>query len=189
MLNICDLSSNNSEAQQKQAILENDGVIVKATEGISYVNPFHLANAQLALANDKVIGFYHYARPENNSYEKEALHFVNNCRPYIGKAILALDWEGNALKVNQQWARNFLDVVYQITGVRPLLYCSEAYLKKVGAVVADGNYGLWVAKYSSKNPVITPWKVKALWQYTSKPYDKSKFYGDKEAWAKYAKRG
>lgn len=188
MLKVCDLSSNNSVAQQNTAINENDAVIVKCTEGSSYVNPYYKSNVISAFAKGKCIGLYHYARPEKNSVEIEVWNFLKNAAPYIGRVILVLDWEGKALNVSQKWARDWLDMVYNITGVRPLLYCSEAYLKKVGPFVVPGNYGLWVAKYSKKSPVISPWTVKALWQYTSMPYDKSNFYGDIHTWNAYAQR-
>lgn len=189
MLKVCDLSSNNSSSIRKQAIAENDAVIVKATEGSTYKNPYLSTDLKSALQQGKKIGVYHYARPERNSYDIEAWNFLKNAAPYIGSAVLVLDWEGTSLSANQKWARQWLDLVYQLTGVKPLLYTSESALKKVGPYVADGDYGLWVAKYSTKEPTITPWKVKALWQYTSTPYDKSHFYGTKTTWDAYAKRG
>lgn len=188
MLNIADLSSNNSLTQQLQAIRENDGIIIKATEGKTYKNPYMKTDADTALGYGKLIGFYHFAKPLHNGAEDEALHFVNTVKDYLGNALLVLDWEGEALKGSQIWARYWLDTVYKITGVRPLLYVSEAYRKPVGTFVEPGNYGLWVAKYSKNAPQVDPWKFKALWQYTSSPYDKSHFYGDKKAWEAYGKR-
>lgn len=189
MLNIADLSSNNKFSQQLTAIKENDGVIVKATEGKTYKNSYMKVDLDTALEQGKLIGVYHYARPENNSAADEALHFLETVQNYIGKAVLVLDWEGKALNTSQAWARQWLDTVYHITGVKPLLYVQESAIKKVAPFVQDGDYGLWVAKYSKKAPVISPWKIKAMWQYTDSPYDKSYFYGTKDTWKAYAKRG
>lgn len=189
MLNVCDLSSNNPTSQRIAAIKENDAVIVKATEGKTYVNPYWKSDIRRAIGEGKVIGLYHYARPESNSAKEEAIHFCYTVREYIGQAVLVLDWEGKALECAQTWAREWLDTVYQLTGVRPLVYVSEAYRKRVGVAVQSGNYGLWVAKYSKKEPQADPWAFKAMWQYTSSPYDKSCFYGDRAAWQKYAARG
>lgn len=188
MLKICDLSSNNSINQQYTAIDNTDGAIIKATEGATYVNTYKDTDAKRVLTTNKLLGFYHFARPEKNQPETEALHFVNNVKDYLGNCILALDWEGQSLKCSQSWARTWLDDVYKITGVRPLIYVSEAYVKRVGDRVQPGNYGLWVAKYSNKSPSISPWKFKVLWQYTSTPYDISKFYGDADTWHKYSER-
>ena len=185
----CDLSSNNSAAQRQQAIQECDGVIIKATEGASYVNPCINECVGLANAYGKMVGFYHYARPEKNQQPLvEVLHFISIVYPFIGKCPMFLDWEGKAVNCSQQWARDFLDLFYQITGVRMCIYCSESVCKKVGPYVAGGNYGLWVAKYSRIRPNIAPWKVKLLWQYTSRPYDKSIMYGNEQTWEAYAKR-
>ena len=189
MKTFCDLSSNNGRVQRQKAIAETDGVIIKATEGSSYVNPYMTECYGLAMANHKMIGFYHYARPEKNSQPMvEVLHFIRTVYPYIGKYPMFLDWEGAAVLSSQQWARDFLDIFYRITGVRMCIYCSESVCHVVGPYVADGNYGLWVAKYSNKKPNIAPWKVKLLWQFTSRPYDKSIMYGDEATWEAYAKR-
>lgn len=189
MKTFCDLSSNNGRVQRQKAIAETDGVIIKATEGSSYVNPYMTECYELANSNHKMIGFYHYARPEKNSQPiVEVLHFIRTVYPYIGKYPMFLDWEGAAVLSSQQWARDFLDVFYRITGVRMCIYCSESVCRVVGPYVADGNYGLWVAKYSSKKPNISPWRVKLLWQFTSRPYDKSVMYGDESTWEAYAKR-
>ena len=185
----CDLSSHNSAAQRKKAIKECDGVIIKATEGTSYVNPYMHECDGLASAYGKMVGFYHYARPENNPQPiVEVLHFISVVHPFIGKCPMFLDWEGAAVLSSQQWARDFLDLFYDITGVRMCVYCSESVCKKVGPYVVDGNYGLWVAKYSNNKPNIAPWKIKLLWQYTSRPYDKSIMYGNEKTWEAYAKR-
>ena len=52
--------------------------------------------------------------------------------------------------------------------------------------VIKGDYGLWIAKYSSNLPKSSQWPEYAMWQYTSTPYDTSYFYGDLFAWEKYA---
>lgn len=189
MLKVCDLSSNNTSAVRNNAINSNDGVIVKATEGTDYTNPYFKTDIENARKKNKLIGAYHYARAEKNSAKAEAQHFIDVVRPYLGKGLLiALDWEGASLGVSPLWARQWLDYVWNVTGIKPLLYTSESQLSKVGAQVVPGDYGLWVAKYSSNEPNIAPWKVKALWQYTSTPYDKSNFYGTRTTWKSYAKR-
>lgn len=161
--------------------------MIKATEGKTYKSAPMLAQAEYALKNNKLIGFYHYARPENgNTAKQEAENFIKAVKPYIGRAILALDYEGNAHKCGEQWAIDFINYIYKKTGVLPMFYTSEAYLKRYPGVAAT-NAGLWVAKYSKKAPVIAPWKIKAMWQTTSEPYDKDRFYGNANTWAAYAK--
>lgn len=187
-MNVCDLSSNNKLMERLKAISENDAVIVKCTEGTGYRNPCMRTDIETALEQHKCIGLYHFARAENNFAIDEAMWFLRNAAPYIGKAVLILDYEGKSLSVNPVWAREFLDMVFQITGVRPMIYMSESACKTIGPAVVDRNYGLWVAKYSKNKPKVDPWNFSAMWQYTSNPYDKSVFYGDREAWKKYAER-
>ena len=68
-----------------------DFVIVKATEGTSYVNPFCDKHFQQAKKAGKKLGVYHFARNSINSAEAEANFFVNNIKGYVKQAILVLD--------------------------------------------------------------------------------------------------
>ena len=71
-----------------------DFVIVKATEGIGYVDKSCDMLFQKALRLGKKLGFYHFARPtKNNDPVREADFFYENCKGYFGKAIPILDWE------------------------------------------------------------------------------------------------
>lgn len=187
MITGCDISSNNLNYQSIISARQNQFVIIKATEGRTYKSPLMNKQADTTLKAGKLIGFYHYARPENgNTAVQEAEAFIAAVKPYIGKAILALDYEGNAHKCGQQWAVDFINYVFKRTGVRPLFYTSESFLNRYDKV-ADTDAGLWVAKYSIRNPKIGAWKFKAIWQYSSSPYDKDRFYGTSETWAAYAK--
>lgn len=167
-------------------VTQHDFIIAKATEGRSYTDELFNHNIEKTLKANKLIGAYHYARPENgNSAKDEANHFVNIVKPLIGKCLLALDWEGEALHYPIDWAVEWLNEVERLTGVKPLIYCSASYLPKCGKVAENGN-GVWVAKWSDTAPNVKPtFSVMALWQYTSTPYDKDKFFGDANAWSKY----
>lgn len=164
----------------------HDFIIMKATEGMTYTDPTFSHNVDRCIVADKLIGAYHYARPENNTPVEEAYNFLRVVKPYIGNILLALDWEGEALNHDIAWALEWMNIVYSETGVRPVLYCSESQIKKFG-VIASQNYGLWVAKWSDDEPKVEPWKFWALWQYTSKPYDKDYFAGTREQFLAYCK--
>ena len=166
-------------------ISSEDFVIAKATEGKTYRDTCFLHNMEKALMLGKCIGAYHYARPENNNAKDEAAYFVDVVKPYIGKCLLALDWEGVALSYPIDWAVEWLKEVERLTGVKPLIYCSASYIPQCKKVAENGN-GCWVAKWSELAPNVKPtFTVMALWQHTSSPYDKNKFYGDKNTWQKY----
>lgn len=162
-----------------------DFVIAKATEGKTYTDECFLHNMEKALMLGKCIGAYHYARPENNNAKDEAAHFVEVVKPYIGKCLFALDWEGVALSYPIDWALEWLLEVERLTGVTPLIYCSASYVPYTSKIAENGN-GIWVAKWGELAPNVKPtYSVMALWQYTNKPHDKDKFFGDKDAWQLY----
>lgn len=169
------------------AYQDYDFVIIKATEGIHFTDPKitqHLSNVQ---ANNKLYGFYHYARPEFNADPiKEADYFISKVKNYVGKGLFALDWEGNALKYPIHWAKLWLDRVYEMTGVRPLIYVQESEItRRDYSEIANANYGLWVAKWSKTEPKTGAWKFYAMWQYQGSPLDKDYFNGNAEQFKKY----
>ena len=144
-----------------------DFCIIKATEGKTWTDPKFKDHAKLCEDNDIEIGFYHYARPENNHPLEEAKHFVEKVKPYIGRCLLALDWEDAALKYPISWALTWLNYVYKETGVRPLFYCQASYTKNIRDLY-NNNYGLWVAHWTSlPRPITGAYPFWAIWQYST----------------------
>lgn len=165
-----------------------DFIIMKATEGIGYVDRMMAKHLEGALSNHKLIGFYHYARPEYNDPISEADHFIKAVGGYAGSAIFALDWEGEALKYPIEWAVQWLQRVEAVTGVKPLIYCSASYTKNLQPVLDNGN-GLWVAHYTkNKNPSVKVYPFWAIWQYTSSPLDMDYFNGTALQFRKYCEK-
>ena len=170
------------------------GVIVKATQGTSYVNPRCNHQYELAGQLGKLRGLYHYAGGGNP--ESEAQYFINNIKNYVGKAVLILDWESyqNASWGNTSWARRFVDEVHRLTGVWCLIYVQESALWQVANCAKD--CGVWVAKYASMN--WNSWTLPDMsvssgafacltgWQFTGGDMDRSIFYLDANAWNKIA---
>lgn len=178
-----------------------DFVIIKATEGVGYVDEQCDRLYQQAKKDGKLLGVYHFARPDlNNSAIAEADWFIKNIQGYIKEAILVLDWESGYLG-NVAWAKAFLDRVKEKTGVKALLYASRSPINSFNwSSVANSDYGLWVADYGAntgepgRKPVVNWWPFYALWQYTSRGrisgysgnVDMNYFYGDADTWRKYA---
>lgn len=160
--------------------------MIKATEGRTFVDPNVHTNALACDANHMLKGFYHFARPDNNSPLQEAQNFVNTIKPYIGDCMLALDWEGIAHNYPISWALDWLNAVYEMTGIRPLFYCSSSKLV-TAECIAEQNYGLWVAEWNKGNAPTTKgkWLVWAMWQSTNRPNDIDWFNGNREQWLKY----
>lgn len=182
-----------------------DFAIIKATEGVGYVDPACDTLYQRAKKAGKLLGVYHYARPNlGNSAVSEANWFVKNIQGYLHEAILVLDWEEGDLG-NVAWAKAFLDRVKELTGIKALIYMSASPMSSYDwSSVANADYGLWVANYGTNNGQpqeqvfnrypLKYWSFYALWQYTSRgrvsgyngDVDMNIFSGDANAWRKYA---
>lgn len=194
--------------------VDADFVIVKATGGTGYTNPYYREWADATLASGKMLGLYHYAREDGcaSSAAKEAKYFIKAARPYLGRAVLVLDFEGSALDMGnyQSWAKTFMSMVYKKTGVKPLIYLSKYYTWSRDWSSVARKYDLWVAQYPDYNPVYgyldSPWtdgygygnwSAPRMFQYTSSGYisgygsnlDLNKFYGSALSWRKLAKKG
>lgn len=181
------------------AVVPCDFVVIKATEGINYVNPDYMRAYEQAKTVGKCLGIYHYANGGN--IQSEADYFLANVGNRLGEAILILDWEvGNNVSFGNcdyAWCKGWLDYVYEKTGVHPILYCSQSIAYKFDNI---GNYGLWIAQYADNDPTgyqDAPWNegeyTCAIRQYTScgrlagydGNLDLDKFYGGVEEWHKY----
>lgn len=187
MIKGIDVSHWNSIKAIGSGYQDADFVMIKASEGRTFRDPMLNVHATNALQAGAEIGFYHYARPEVNTPEEEVNNFLYQTQYYRGRSVLALDWEGAALKQPIEWARKWLDLVYEKTGTRPLFYCQWSYTDKID-LIREGNYGLWLARYKNMDPKKISAKDKgpvAMWQFTSKPLDQDYFFGSVEQFKKY----
>ncbi|MGM9903573.1 hypothetical protein A5844_000863 [Enterococcus sp. 10A9_DIV0425] len=184
--------------------IPSDFVIIKATEGKSYVNPYCDSRYQLAKKASKLLGVYHYAK--NLDAHAEAEFFFKNVKGYIGESILFLDYEENISANSPTWCRMFLDHLKELTGGhKGMLYTYEGMLNKQNwQMVKDGDYGLWYANYGTNQliqgfkqpsaPSVKFWGTPAIYQYNSQTHlpgyngnlDANMFYGDRNAWLAYA---
>lgn len=185
------------------AAIPADFVIIKATEGLGYVNSDCDRCYQDAINSGKRVGVYHFA--DGSGAESEADFFIDNVAGYVGHAILILDWESNALGCGPDYALAFLNRVQSRTGVKPVIYMSGSVTREYDwSRVVAGDYGLWVACYSvdscsgyipeAEGYDVGYWNDYCMLQYTSSGYlpgygdrlDLNVFYGDGSAWDSYA---
>lgn len=197
-----------SKWQNTSAVdLGADFVIIKATEGVGYVDPTCDTKYQYAKQKGKLLGVYAFARPDLGGAIADADYFVDNTTGYwqAKEAILVLDWEsGNLADVN--WAITWLRRVRDRTGVKPLIYMSASTLRRADwSPVVNEDFGLWIAgypnRYNVSNPPTpaegempydtSPWGFAAIWQYTSSAgtLDRDVAYMSREAWGRYAGQG
>lgn len=195
MLNFLDTS--NWQGGYNPDLTGADAVIVKATEGTGYVDPYCDSIIQQAISADMPWGFYHFAG--NDDAISEAAFFVENCRNYFGLGIPVLDWECNQ---GVDWVNAFVEYVHAQTGVWPWIYANPWRFNQ-GSV--NPNCARWVASYPD---VASPtwdqaqgWDCPAAdgnvvaWQFCSDGavngiagnVDLDLFYGSKEQWEDYAR--
>ena len=194
MLNGLDLSHHNKNMKNLADINKYDFVIIKASEGKSYKDPFCKKWLNYMTAKS-LKGFYHFARPENgNKPEDEARNFLEAIKGIKKPFIIALDVEAGALnyKALDSWCLRWLETVYKATNIKPLIYCSESETSRF-KLCAKWSAGLWVAKWGKNKPKsIKPWDIWAFWQYTNSGVcsavrvDLNYFNGNREQFLKYA---
>lgn len=185
------------------AALDCDIVIIKATGGMSYVNPYWREWADATLASGRQLGIYSYAMEYGhfNEARDEARYFLDHVRDYIGRAVFILDFEADAQSLPVSWAREWLDYVASETGSTPMFYAYAAYLNSRDHSEVAG-YPLWMASYLCRydgagwvdDPLntwaLSNWDRMTMYQYTSTGriggydgnLDLSVFYGDRGDW-------
>ena len=151
------MSLNGIDTASYQAGLKPDRVpmdfnIVKATQGVSYINPDFTRMAKATVDVGKLVGVYHYA--EGKDPKAEADFFLRTIPGYIGKAILCLDWEGMQNPTfgtgrDVTWCKTFCDRVYEKTGVRCFVYMSKSVCHQHDWRAVAKDYPLWCAQYAS----------------------------------------
>lgn len=130
-----------------------DFIICKATQGTTYKDDTMDAALNGAINSGKLVGVYHFANGKSSG-AAEANYFVSVIKSYIGKALLILDWEGEALEKGPEYALEFCDTVYNLTKVKPIIYGSTSNMPGDWTKFAKKYPNYWSARYG-ENKVIT----------------------------------
>lgn len=201
MLKGIDVSRHNRAMKDIRDINNYDFVIMKATEGLGYVDSSAPLYMRAMEGQDTLKGFYHFCRADlGNDPALEAENFIRRVT-YLThaedltdiKPLLALDVEGAALQEPfiDAWCEAWCRCVYNAFGYLPLIYTSESYCKLFKHTAKLG-VGLWCAKWGNNKPKkIKPWEFYAIWQYRSDAIlsgvrvDENRFNGNKSQFLKY----
>lgn len=208
MLNGVDIASHQAGIRIAD-LTDTDFVIVKTSGGIGYLNPYARDMLNQAINAGKLIGSYHYAREKGckGSAKDEAAFYVESTNPYIGQAVPCLDWEEECT-LGTGWAKEWLDEVYKLTGVKPIVYTSQSVCAYYDwSAVVNAGYKLWLAQYASMDPIYgwqsMPWQSGSLGAWNHERYvmhqygtgyvtgyssriDMDLFYGDASTWKSLA---
>jgi lysozyme len=147
------------------------GAFVKATEGATYTDPKYRRNAAGAAGASVPVGYYHYARPENNEVMKEVENFISAIKGQPAQLPHVLDLEGDASKLSKpdltKWALTWMREVKKRTGHTVMLY-TGAYFARDEVGPELGEFPLWIAHYGASKPLDnSTWSRWEVFQYTS----------------------
>lgn len=150
---IIDVSSNQDHPISWSAVKKSGvvGVILKATQGLTYVNPYFEEDLKGCLAAGLPVAAYHFATFTSAIAEARAF------RKVAGTRARALDIETST---DLTWSNEFLGLLQECGGLahdQTMLYGSASSLPSKGLISL-----LWVADYGVK----TPGRPCALWQFT-----------------------
>lgn len=193
------LSNGTFNSNTESGYRDSKAVIIKATEGIGFVDPYCDLTVMRCKRDKKLWGFYHYAR--GNDAVSEADYFYKNCKNYFGEGIPVLDFEGgnNAAWNDFSWALKFVNRIYELSHVWCMIYIQASAINRVANCA--NNCALWVAGYPIAdnnswnippfNYNINPWKTYTVWQFTSGsntlPLDRNICNIDADGWKRIAK--
>jgi lysozyme len=174
------------------------GVILKATQGVSYVDDTYVTRWHDALSAGLCVSSYHFL--EAGNIEDQMAHFLDTADPLTGER-LCLDYEdynGQCPTIDE-----LCDAVAYLWSKRPdvqiTIYSGHAIKAALGDNLrydALDNTSLWIAQYTSASSPTWPkqqWKTWSLWQWTdcetvpgiSAPVDGNRWNGSTEALVKW----
>ena len=197
MLRFIDISNWQGDINLPALLPNVDGVVCKATEGATFVDPYCDEWVQRCINAGKPWGFYHFAGCGDAI--EEATHFIQNTINYFEHGIPVLDWEGNQ---SVDWVNEFAAEVYSSTHVWPWIYANPWRFHQGGV---EPNCARWVAEYpavsSPSFEQAESWNCPeakgnvVAWQFCSDGrvsgyngnIDCSLFYGTDKQWMAYAK--
>lgn len=152
---MADISSNEPGANvQAYAEAGFEFIAIKATEGLSYVNPFHRGWSLQAGLHHLSIWHYHFARPDLGTDPRhEAEHFTEAVGALAGpRDYLVLDLERatpQGWSHDPAWSRAFDETVQARTRFASILYMSESQLMESDAWLVGKRKRVWVADWSA----------------------------------------
>lgn len=145
------------------------GVIHKATEGQTYVDPMYLKRCAPAMRVGLVWGAYHFAHG-GESIQGQCDNFLN-VTGVDSDMLYALDWEDNPSgpTMTASEARQFIELLEARIGPnRCVIYSGNTCKEALGS--ADnaffGARRLWLAQYGTSPACQNSWDDYWLWQYS-----------------------
>lgn len=165
----------------------NTFVFIKATQGITLVDPKYAANMEGARAAGLVVGAYHFYMTDDDptlqfgNFSKAVQLKAGDLPPVVDIEALSKNSRPNI----DSDLQTFLDELEKQYGVKPILYSGEKFSNEY--LTEFGDYPLWIAEYGPKEPDLpTGWSSWTFWQWSqagtvdgvSGDVDMDRFHGD-----------
>lgn len=174
-------------------------IICKATEGITYTDSSFKTNWPAIQAKGYVRGAYHFYHC-NDDPAKQVANYLGvmgnfsdaDFPPIVDFEETSIDAGVNKASI-QPNLLNFLTLLEQKTGRKPLIYTDNNTANAYLTDHAFANYNLWIANYNPSLKLPNVWNNWTIWQQ-SQSYklngqlnDYDVFNGDSNAFAAYIK--
>ena len=166
---IIDISNNNNITDYERLILENDGVILKATEGTTYIDGT-VDDRYNKLIGRIPIGFYHFARSTSEP-ETQAENFWNVIKDKNFTIKPVLDIEDIDIIDANDFIKRFKAKFNKLSnGIPLMLYSYTNYFEtKISGKIYE-TFEIWEANYSGQpkfNPTLHQYTESGKTSYTS----------------------
>jgi lysozyme len=145
-----------------------DFCFIKATQGLTYLNPHFKTDWANSKIDGLIHGAYHYFMPSDNA-EMQAQWFLKNIGLLTKSDLPAvLDWEFHTGNYDEEIknALIWLTIVHKETGKKPIIYSNPSYIDSLSNPESLINYPLWLAQWASKPTIPKPWSGYSFWQYS-----------------------
>ena len=131
-----------------------DVVIIKATEGVQYIDPMFEAHYEGASGTGLAIGFYHFMS-EHTDPAQQAEDFWNAIKDKEYNVIPVLDIESNTVGRSQLGVTDrciaFLEKFKELSGINCVIYSYVSFANDfLGSSLSE--YPCWIAHYGVDTP-------------------------------------
>lgn len=175
-----DISNYQKNVDWTKVVKTQAFVILKATEGVNFVDPSAKKHGEGAESVGLPFGYYHFATPSPaaNDATNEAKDFIKTLKTMPKWTLLpVLDLEQNKHNMTrpqmEAWVKEFNKVMFDELGRDPMMYGSPGLLNSYLPVnnTLGQTMPLWVAHYGARTPKIpNGWNKWDVWQYSDKNF-------------------
>ena len=143
------------------------GVIHKASQGATTSDQTYAKRRKDAVAAGLLFGAYHFS--DNSNVANQVSNFLR-CAAPDENTLLALDWEDQGKRtMTLAQAKEFLQLVYDKTGQRPILYTGNVGKEALGGRPDAflNRHRLWLCQYGNTAKCPPGWDSYWLWQFSA----------------------